>query len=124
MEAFWSQLFILRKKLVKEIDKVCRIFVWTGKDFPSRKSPMAWEKVCLPKEYGGLNFRALIPSNKTAVLKLIWALALKSDILWVQWIHTYYVKSRYLMSIVELANATWMVKKILRQRSIIQSWGF
>lgn len=89
MQAFSDRLFLLPKKLLKQIDSMCRVFLWTGTDIPSRKAPVAWEKVCLPKVYGGLNLRALIPWNHAAILKLLWALTLKNDRLCVQWVHTY-----------------------------------
>ncbi len=57
---FWAQFFLLPKKLLKQVETICRIFLWTGKDDPSRKARVAWNTICLPKVCGGLNLRDLV----------------------------------------------------------------
>lgn len=56
---YWGQLFIIPKKVIKEVECVCRNFLWTGLDGKSQKSPIAWENVCKPFKYGGHNIRRL-----------------------------------------------------------------
>lgn len=65
----WGQIFILPKKVVKEIDQRCRSFLWSGKEGITRKAVVAWEKVCQPKIQGGLNLRQILVWNKVALLK-------------------------------------------------------
>ena len=92
IQLYWCQIFVMPKKVMKEIQRICRVFLWTGGDAGSRKAPISWEQLCLPKSCGGWNLKDLGIWNKAAVLKHCWALALKQDRLWVRWIHTYYVK--------------------------------
>lgn len=45
---------------------------------------MAWEKVCSPKQQGGLDFRDLKRNNDAHMMKLAWQLTKNGDKLWVQ----------------------------------------
>ncbi|XP_048503044.1 uncharacterized protein LOC125498803 [Beta vulgaris subsp. vulgaris] len=58
----------------------------------SKKAPIAWSKFYDPKSYGGWNLVNMNLWNKAAMLKLLWAIAYKSDRLWVKWVHEYYIK--------------------------------
>lgn len=41
--------------VIKKIDKLRRSFLWSGSDSPAgAKNLVAWQKVCAPKDYGGL----------------------------------------------------------------------
>lgn len=40
--------------VIKCIEAKYRSFVWSEKDSVTRKSPVEWEKVCLPRNLGGL----------------------------------------------------------------------
>lgn len=55
MKAFWAQLFLLPKKLIRRVETICRSYLWTGSETSSPKAQIAWEQVCLPKIYGGWN---------------------------------------------------------------------
>lgn len=41
MVAFWSQVFLLPKKLIKQVEAKCRGFLWSGSDGPSKKAWVA-----------------------------------------------------------------------------------
>ena len=92
MQIFWCQIFILSKKILKEVQGLCRSYLWTGKAQLSRNALVSWEKVCFPKSCGGLNFTHLDLWNKAAIAKHFWAVALKQDKFWIQLIHSYYIK--------------------------------
>lgn len=121
MQTYWSQIFILPKKLIKEIEKMSRVFLWTGNVHPSRRALVAWESVCLPKTAGGWNVVSLLVWNKVAVMKLLWALANKADKLWVKWVHTYYVKKKSIWDAKLPQKASWVLKKIFDSRQNVDS---
>lgn len=122
MQNFWCQLFILPKKIIKQIQTCCRIFLWTGDISPSKKALVAWEKMCGPKYAGGLNIRHLEYWNIAAVTKLLWAISFKTDKLWVQWIHAYYFKGRP-VGLYQQGNLSWMMMKILKCRQYVDECG-
>ncbi|XP_021767733.1 uncharacterized protein LOC110732123 [Chenopodium quinoa] len=94
IQTFWAQIFILLKKILKEIEARFRCFLWTGSSAPAKKSLVAWNYVCLPKVCGGWNLLSLPEWNKAAVTKLLWDIAHKPDNIWVKWVHIYYFKHK------------------------------
>lgn len=48
---FWSQVFILPKKVTKLIEQKLNRFLSCGKDTKA-KAKVAWDKVCVPKKKG------------------------------------------------------------------------
>lgn len=119
IQSYWSQLFILPKKVLKAIDVICRTFLWTGSTSYSRRALVAWDKVCTPLNAGGLNIMNLSIWNKAAVSKLLWDLTRKKDCLWVKWIHSYYIKKGEVETTNVPKQAAWVIRKILQCRESI-----
>jgi len=53
---------------------------------------VAWDKVCTPKKQGGLGVKNLNLWNIACVAKLVWAITMKKDSLWVKWVHGRYLR--------------------------------
>lgn len=87
---FWMSVYRLPKKCIKEIDQICASFLWSGPTISPHKAKISWDKVCKPKEKGGLGLRSLEEMNKVCCLKLIWRI-LSAKSLWVRWINRYLV---------------------------------
>lgn len=79
MQTYWAPICVLPKKILKEIEMHCRVFLWTGKAQSSRKALVAWDPICLPKVCGGWNVVKLADWNKTAIAKLLRDIAKKAD---------------------------------------------
>lgn len=94
IQLYWCQIFVMPKKVLKEIQRICRVFLWTGCDSNSKKAPISWAQMCLPKSCGGWNLKDLITWNTAAVIKHCWALSMKQDRLRVKWVHMYYIKQK------------------------------
>uniref|UniRef100_A0A803PL93 Reverse transcriptase zinc-binding domain-containing protein n=1 Tax=Cannabis sativa TaxID=3483 RepID=A0A803PL93_CANSA len=71
---YWMRVFMLPQSVIKEIEKLCRGFLWGLKDNRSRVHLISWEKVCLPKAYGGLGFKDGSKWNKASLARFIWDL--------------------------------------------------
>ncbi|XP_021769724.1 uncharacterized protein LOC110733966 [Chenopodium quinoa] len=82
VQTYWAQIFVLPKKVLKEIEARFRVFLWTGKCNPSKKALVSWFQVCLPKVSEGWNLISLYEWNLAAITKLLWDLAHKIDSLW------------------------------------------
>ncbi|XP_021721357.1 uncharacterized protein LOC110688913 [Chenopodium quinoa] len=122
-KTYWAQIFILPKKILKEVEARFRCFLWTGSSAPAKKSLVAWNNVCLPKVCGGWNLLSLPEWNKAAVTKLLWDIAHKADNLWVKWVHVYYFKHRDCWTTPTPAKCSWFLKKILSCRDVVNDQG-
>ncbi|KAL2920834.1 LINE-1 retrotransposable element ORF2 protein [Bienertia sinuspersici] len=125
IQTYWSQIFILPKKIVKEIESKFRTFLWTGTNDNSRKAPISWAQVCLPKSCGGWNILSLYDWNKAAVSRILWDLSHKADSMWVRWMHTYYFKQGKLdwWNNLNPKNCSWALKKVLSCREVVNQVG-
>ncbi|XP_048502820.1 uncharacterized protein LOC104896775 [Beta vulgaris subsp. vulgaris] len=79
IQHYWAHIFPLSKKIIQAVERVCKRFLWTGSTEESRKSPVAWTILQLPKSGGGCNFINMLYWNKAAMLKLLWAIEFKRD---------------------------------------------
>lgn len=67
-----------------EIEKMCRDFIWGSTPEARKNHLIAWEKLCSPKEDGGLGFSSLRMVNDVYMMKLGWGLISKKNALWSQ----------------------------------------
>jgi len=58
--------------LLKEIDKWCRNFIWSGDIEKRNLVTIAWKKLCRPMDEGGIGLRSLISLNEASNLKIGW----------------------------------------------------
>lgn len=61
--------------------------------------------------------------NKAAINKHLWNLCKKKDRLWIQWVHTYYVKGKHMRE-VNPTQASWVVRKILKAKEAFAQAGY
>lgn len=59
VQAYWAQVFLIQKKVIKAIDQICRTFLWTGATTVPKKALVSWENVCKPQAAGDLNILEL-----------------------------------------------------------------
>lgn len=67
-----------------EVERLCRDFIW-GSTLEARKNHLiSWDKICSPKENGGLGFRTLHTVNAAYLMKLGWGILTNRNALWVR----------------------------------------
>ena len=114
---FWLQCLPLPNSIIRHIDARCRSFIWTGSYGVSRKSPIAWRKVCRPKHQGGLNIFDLESWKQTRLEKMLWNINKMKENLWMKWIHSYYIKNQELMSMACKPKYSWVMNCIVQVRT-------
>lgn len=97
---FWMAAFRLPSGCIKEIERLCSAFLWSGLDLNGRKVKVAWKDICKLKKEGGLGMRSLKEINLVSCLKLVWRI-LSSNSVWVNWIKIYLIRKGSLWTVKE-----------------------
>ncbi|XP_018462918.1 uncharacterized protein LOC108834047 [Raphanus sativus] len=119
---FWMAAFRLPSSCIKEIERLCSAFLWSGPDLNGRKAKIAWSDVCRAKSEGGLGLRPLKEVNMVSCLKLIWRI-LSANSLWVNWVKVYLIRKGSIWMIKDNTQAgSWMWRKVLKYREIAKSF--
>lgn len=74
---FWASTFILPSEVIKQIEAVCRNFLWSGAETYSLRPLVKWQGVCQPKTAGGIGLKNMKIWNNALIAKHIWAIANK-----------------------------------------------
>ncbi|KAL7179585.1 hypothetical protein ACSBR1_042892 [Camellia fascicularis] len=72
MQVCRSSVFIHPKKVVKHIEGLFRAFLCCGSELKKYGAKLSWNKVCSPKNEGGLGLKSIGVWNKAAIAKHIW----------------------------------------------------
>lgn len=80
MHMYWASAFIIPKRVIEEIEKQCRSFLWGSSAEQRRPSLVAWDTICSPKSQGGLGLKHLGIWNVAFIGKQVWDLKLNKEI--------------------------------------------
>ncbi|XP_074302945.1 uncharacterized protein LOC141637285 [Silene latifolia] len=94
LHTYWASIFILPKGVIAKIEAICRNFLWSGGSEYAKTPTVAWSKICKGKKQGGLGLKNECLWNKVAVGKPLWWIHAHPDKLWVQWIHSTYIRGK------------------------------
>ncbi|XP_022019073.1 uncharacterized protein LOC110919103 [Helianthus annuus] len=120
MHVYWASVFMLPVRIVTDIEKRMRNFLWSGGVAKGSTPKVAWKNVCLPKSKGGLGIRRIHDSNKALLTSHVWSILTKRDSLWVRWVHSYRIKGRNFWELPFRGSMTWGWRKMLSIRSFIR----
>ncbi|XP_048491667.1 uncharacterized protein LOC125492950 [Beta vulgaris subsp. vulgaris] len=120
IQVYWAQMFVLPKKVIHEIQMVCRAYLWSDNYFSSSGGYVAWEKVCRPKNAGGLGVRNLECWNMATMGRYAWALETKKDNLWIKWVNELYVKNENWWDYKPTQGCSWYWKKICEVKDVLK----
>lgn len=123
-QVFWSNIFLLPAKVLKQMDQMCRSFIWNGKLDQRSIFPVSWEQVCCPKEEGGLNVVQIRTWNRAACAKLLWKMASKDNGLWQTWANGAYLQGNSIWQVKAKDDQSWAWKKVLKLRGVIRQYIF
>lgn len=118
---FWCSAFILPKACIARINSLCSVFLWKGNIDSHNTARVAWEKVVLTKNQGGLGIKDVHVWNKACCIKLIWLLFFRSGSIWVAWftnvilkgsIHNYWTTK-------PSQSFSWLANKLLKLKDVV-----
>lgn len=119
MQSYWAQMFTLLTKVLQIIEVHYRRFLWSRTNLITKKALVAWNRVCLRKEGGGLNLTNLKCWKNAALTKTYQDLSRKKDSFWIKQIHEYYIKGRQINEIPIPQQSCQMIRQVINSREIL-----
>ncbi|XP_074292344.1 uncharacterized protein LOC141619212 [Silene latifolia] len=120
---YWAQLFIIPKSVIKRIKAICRNYLWDSSPDYHRVPLVAWDKVTMTKQEGGLGIKKAEVWNIATVGKLVDWIYTKSDKLWIRWVHDVHLKDKDWHDYAPPNDATWVWKHICKVKEKLKD-GF
>ncbi|GAV83739.1 hypothetical protein CFOL_v3_27185 [Cephalotus follicularis] len=116
---FWCSTLMLLVAIMKECEAILRRFLWHGNGNYKKGGELAWNKVCRPKEEGGLGIKSTRAWNFAAILKHGWEICHKKKSVWTDWCYEVLLKEENFWHISVRSNCFWSWRKILQCRRIL-----
>ena len=121
LQNYWAGLFIFTRKVINEIEKLIRRFLWSGPDLKVHGSKVAWEDIATPKEEGGLGLRKLEDINFSLMAHHIWLICLPcTSSPWVNWVRRYLIREHSFWDLPIPSSCSWTWRKLLGMRDKIR----
>lgn len=119
VQAYWNNIFILPKRVLKDINDILRRFLWSGIELRQFGAKVACEEVCCPKNEGGLSIKSVVIWKKALMVLHLQDLARKRDSLWVKWYHSYLLRGRsiWVVDVQGEVSQTW--RNLMKSRETI-----
>ncbi|XP_056698546.1 uncharacterized protein [Spinacia oleracea] len=114
------QTSLIPSTITYAIEKCCRKFLWNKVDRSKYMARLAWDKVTLPTNVGGLGIRRLKDWNLAFMAKLGWTILDKPDKLWVRILKEKYLKNSSLLNSMPNYNQSPLWRDILKGNHILQ----
>lgn len=80
--------------MVARLERIQRNFLWGASEDVFKYPLVAWDKVCLPVEDGGLGIRRVGLFNQVLLGKWLWRFGKEGNMLWCQVIAAKYGETR------------------------------
>ncbi|XP_074297635.1 uncharacterized protein LOC141628381 [Silene latifolia] len=107
-------MFILPKGIISRIEDTCRNFLWDNSVDYRIVPVVAWDKLCSPKEEGGLGLKDQETMNKAMIGRLVHWIMKEKDSIWVQLVKKNYLKGMDWVEYKPTANSSWVWRRICK----------
>ncbi|XP_073129001.1 uncharacterized protein [Henckelia pumila] len=111
--------FKISFSLYKDIERLCAKFWWKSSKDSNGMHWASWDKLCLPKQSGGLGFRSMIEFNKALLAKQVWRIIQYPDSLMARLLKSKYFKHGDILDAPRGSNSSFIWKSIIWSRELI-----
>ena len=105
--------------VIHNIINIYRNFLWTSDIKRHCSALVAWKTLCLPKTEGGLGLFYPKARNRCFLAKQLWSIHLKTDSIWIRWVHHFYLHSDSVWHIQAHQHSSPLWKAIIYVRDIL-----
>ncbi|CAH1435589.1 unnamed protein product [Lactuca virosa] len=116
----WASIFKIPIATIREVEKICRSYLWANGEIVKGKAKVKWIDICRPKDYGGLGVKNLRKWNDALLAKHVWNMINNKNSLWVQWVKKNYIGDRNFWDILQKKSMSWTWKRFLEVRKIVR----
>jgi hypothetical protein len=79
IQVYGSSIFILPKRILKDISQKFSLFLWNDSDGNTAKAKISRNDICFPKKEGGLGLKYVEIWNISSMMRHIWSILLNLD---------------------------------------------
>ena len=94
LPTYFLSLFTIPQAVAARIERIQKNFLWGASEDVFKYPLVAWDKVCLPVECGGLGIQRIGLFNKDLLGKWLWCFGKENNSLWCQVIAAKYGEAR------------------------------
>ncbi|XP_057791322.1 uncharacterized mitochondrial protein AtMg00310-like [Salvia miltiorrhiza] len=114
------QCFRLPDSICDDMHRICAAFWWGDKENERHLHWKRWDKLCIPKDKGGMGFRDFKVFNKALVAKQVWRMLTRPDSLVTRVFRAKYFKDGDLLNTPVPARASYVWRSMAWSREIIK----
>lgn len=118
--SYAMSVFRFPKKLCEDISRNFARFWWGSNENKKKMHWCSWDKLCLPKSLGGLNFRDLEGFNKALVAKQVWRLMAFPNSLVARFIKSLYFRNCSILEAEEGKSSSYIWKSLIWGRDLLR----
>ncbi|GAB2284026.1 hypothetical protein Dimus_039637 [Dionaea muscipula] len=113
VDCFWLSIFPIPHNVLLAIEKMCRRFLFGAN---VHNPPASWKLVCMLKYEGGLGLLNLQAWNLALLAIHLWDIHLEKQMLWLRWVHHYYLHGQSIWTWQPTKEASPLMKKLMNIR--------
>lgn len=122
IQSFWENHFLLPGAVHKQIQQLFTRFLWSGDVQKKGGAKVAWERVCLPIEEGGLGIKNLKEWNTTQILFHLCKVVSKVNSLWARWVWSTALRNNNFWTMAIPTDYSWIWKRVLKLRPLARQF--
>uniref|UniRef100_A0A803P6J3 RNase H type-1 domain-containing protein n=1 Tax=Cannabis sativa TaxID=3483 RepID=A0A803P6J3_CANSA len=120
MTVYAMQSTKLTNRLCSRIDGMVRDFWWSFEKGNHGIHLRAWDKLCLPKSWGGLGFRKTKEMNQAFLAKWGWKLLTGCQSLCCRVLKAKYLKGQNILRCKDKTSDSWFYKSVVKANEILR----
>lgn len=119
LPAHAMSVYKLPKTLIASLHSIMASFWWSNMEYKRKIHWMSWDKLCLPKELGGLGFRDLECYNQALLARQVWRLIQDDQSLLAQVLKSKYFEEESLLSVSLGSKSSYAWRSLMFGRELL-----